>query len=306
MDYLVVVPELLDGARLDKAASELLDGVSRNTVQTLADNGKLLLNGNTASKKTIVRVGDSITAAIDAPQPIETLPEDIPLDIVYEDKHLLVVNEPKGMVVHPAVGNRTGTMVNALLAHCSDLSGINGVIRPGIVHRIDKDTTGLLIVAKDDAAHNGLAAQIKEHSFNREYAAIVHGRFKDESFTIDAPIGRSQGDRKKMCVTDRGSRNAITRVEVLEELGGFSYVKCILETGRTHQIRVHMAYIGHPVVGDLVYGPKKPPIHGTNGQCLHAKTIGFVHPITGEELFFDSELPDYFVSILEKLRKQHG
>ncbi|MEG1943652.1 MAG: RluA family pseudouridine synthase, partial [Angelakisella sp.] len=249
-----------------------------------------------------VKAGDSLAAVVPEPQLLSAKPEAIPLDIVYEDADLLVVNKPKGMVVHPAAGNYSGTLVNALLAHCGDsLSGINGVIRPGIVHRIDKDTTGLLIVAKNDMAHKGLSEQIKAHSFHREYSAIVHGRLKESRFTIDAPIGRSTADRKKMCITDKNARNAVTHVELVEELNGFSYVKCILETGRTHQIRVHMAYIGHPVAGDTVYGPKKAAITGSTGQCLHAGTIGFIHPRTGEQLFFTSPLPEYFEAFRSKL-----
>lgn len=302
MEYSDKVSDELEGLRIDRAATLLFPNLSRSLVQSLLASGGLLLNGRNVSKSVAVKTGDSITVSLDEPKPLETLPEDIPLDIVYEDEHLLVVNKPKGMVVHPAVGNRTGTLVNALLAHCGDsLSGINGVIRPGIVHRIDKDTTGLLVVAKNDTAHKGLAEQIKTHSFQREYAAIVHGGFKEQNFIIEAPIGRSSDDRKKMCVTTKGSRDAVTRVEVLEKLKSFSYIKCVLETGRTHQIRVHMAHIGHPVAGDPIYGPKKPLATGASGQCLHAQTIGFVHPVTGESLFFSSPLPNYFVNLLERL-----
>lgn len=303
MEWTAAVPPELAGQRLDQAAAKLFPELSRSAAQILCTQGNLLHNGIVVGKSLVVKEGDTITAIVAEPVTAQALPEDIPLNIVYEDDDLLVVNKPKGMVVHPAVGNPGGTLVNALLAHCgSSLSGINGVIRPGIVHRIDKDTTGLLIVAKNDLAHKGLAEQIKSHSFEREYAAIVHGRFKVPQFLIDAPIGRSTSDRKKMCVTDRNSREAITHVEVLEELRGFSYVKCVLETGRTHQIRVHMAYIGNPVAGDPVYGPKKSAVTGTNGQCLHARTIGFIHPRTGEQLFFSSPLPEYFEKLLEKLR----
>ncbi|MEG0942605.1 MAG: RluA family pseudouridine synthase [Angelakisella sp.] len=302
MEQVAIITAELVGERLDRAATVLFPELSRSTVQSLCSGGQLLLNGKAATKSLQVKQGDTISVTLPEPQQLETLPEDIPLDIVYEDDDLLVVNKPKGMVVHPAAGNYSGTLVNALLCHCGDsLSGINGVIRPGIVHRIDKDTTGLLIVAKNDIAHQGLSEQIKAHSFTREYAAIVHGRLKEPQFIIDAPIGRSVSDRKKMCITDRNSRNAITHVELLEELNGFSYVKCVLETGRTHQIRVHMAYIGHPVAGDTVYGPKKAAITGSTGQCLHARTIGFIHPRTGEELFFTSPLPIYFDNLLKKL-----
>ncbi|MEG2087540.1 MAG: RluA family pseudouridine synthase [Angelakisella sp.] len=299
-----IVPVELAGQRIDKVATVLFPELSRSAVQQLCQNGAMQLSNKAVGKSTLVKAGDCLTVALPELEVLETLAEDIPLEIVFEDDYLLVVNKPKGMVVHPAVGNQTGTLVNALLAHCgASLSGINGVIRPGIVHRIDKDTSGLLIVAKNDAAHRGLAAQIKEHSFRREYAAIVYGHFKVPQFVVDAPIGRSVSDRKKMCVTDKNSRHAVTRVEVLEELKSFSYIQCQLETGRTHQIRVHMAYLGHPVAGDTVYGPKKTAVTGTNGQCLHAKTIGFIHPITGQELYFSSDLPEYFTTLLEKLRK---
>ena len=300
----VAIGEELDGLRLDKALGIALaeEGLSRSAVQNLCQDGGVRVNGKPGGKSTLVKQGDLLTVALPDPVELEVLPEEIPLDIVYEDSWLLVVNKPKGMVVHPAPGNYTGTLVNALLWHCrGSLSGINGVIRPGIVHRIDKDTSGLLIVAKNDRAHQALAEQIKAHTFTREYEAIVHGHFRESSFTVDAPIGRSPGDRKKMAVTAKNSRNAVTHVEVLEELPGFSHIRCRLETGRTHQIRVHLAYLGHPVLGDVVYGPKKPALD-TRGQCLHARTIGFIHPGTGEELSFSSSLPDYFTTALEALR----
>ncbi len=298
---LVIAPEQ-EGQRLDKVLPEQTR-LSRSALQTLCENGGVLVNGRPAGKKQLLRAGDRVELSLPEPVELEVLPEEIPLDILYEDGWLLVVNKPKGMVVHPAPGNYTGTLVNALLWHCKgSLSGINGVIRPGIVHRIDKDTSGLLIVAKNDEAHRGLAEQIRAHSFTREYEAIVHGHFKEPSFTIDAPIGRSSSDRKKMCVTQRNARNAVTHVEVLGEYPGFSHIKCRLETGRTHQIRVHLAHLGHPVLGDLVYGPKKPALD-TAGQCLHARTIGFVHPGTGEELSFTSPLPAYFTAALERLKE---
>ena len=235
-------------------------------------------------------------------QPCEAQPQEIPLDIVYEDADLLVVNKPKGMVVHPAAGNPDGTLVNALLAHCPEgLSGINGVMRPGIVHRIDKDTSGLLIVAKNDRAHQGLAEQIKEHSFTRVYEAVVVGHLRETQGTVNAPIGRHPVHRKKMAVTERNSKHAVTHYTVLEEFPGYSYVRLQLETGRTHQIRVHMAYLGHPVSGDTVYGGAKQPPE-LQGQCLHARCIGFVHPVSGEYLEFDSGLPPYFEAYLTKLR----
>ena len=304
----VAIGEELDGLRLDKALGIALaeEGLSRSAVQNLCQDGGVRVNGKPGGKSTLVKQGDLLTVALPDPVELEVLPEEIPLDIVYEDGWLLVVNKPKGMVVHPAPGNYTGTLVNALLWHCrGSLSGINGVIRPGIVHRIDKDTSGLLIVAKNDRAHQALAEQIKAHTFTREYEAIVHGHFRESSFTVDAPIGRSPGDRKKMAVTAKNSRNAVTHVEVLEELPGFSHIRCRLETGRTHQIRVHLAYLGHPVLGDVVYGPKKPALD-TRGQCLHARTIGFIHPGTGEELFFSSSLPDYFTAALEALRARQA
>ncbi len=290
------------GLRIDKWLSEQTDiDLTRSAIAKLIESKKVSVNGKAVSKSYKIQTDDVVDVEI--PDPIESsvLPEDIPLDIVYEDSSLLVVNKPQGMVVHPAAGNYTGTLVNALLFRYKDeLSGINGVIRPGIVHRIDKNTSGLLIVAKTDKAHIGLAEQIKAHSFTREYEAICVGRFKDKSGTVDAPIGRDKRDRKKMCVTQSNSKNAVTHYEVLEEYSNHSYVKFRLETGRTHQIRVHCAYLGHPILGDDVYGK---PYQGCKGQCLHARKIGFVHPITSEYLEFTSELPEYFSKLLEKLRK---
>ncbi len=298
-DFLVT-DELL-GLRLDKAVSVLCSDLSRNSAQQLIESGNILVNGAVSNKKYSVSKGDIIS--IDFPEPVNLSiePEDISLDIVYEDEHLLVVNKPKGMVVHPAAGNYTGTLVNALLHHCGDsLSGINGVIRPGIVHRIDKDTSGLLVVAKSDIAHKGLAEQIKEHSFTRVYNTVVVGNIKDDFGTIDAPIGRHPKDRKKQAVTDKNSKNAITHFEVIKRYNGFTFLKVKLETGRTHQIRVHMAYRGTPVAGDVVYGnPKKT--YGLNGQCLNASTIGFVHPVTGDYLEFSTDLPDYFEDFLRRI-----
>lgn len=293
------------GERIDRYLMGQLDGISsRSAIQKLCEDGCVRLAEQCLSKNYKVRSGDSITVAIPDPVELDVTPENIPLDIIYEDPYLLVVNKPKGMVVHPAPGNYSGTLVNALLYHCRDeLSGINGVIRPGIVHRIDKDTSGLLIVAKTDAAHLGLAEQIKVHSFKRQYQAIAYGGFPQSSGTINAPIGRHKTDRKKMCVTPEHSREAITHYHVLESLGQFTHLQLQLETGRTHQIRVHLSYIGHPVAGDPVYGPKNV-ITELNGQCLHAKVIGFVHPITGEYLEFDSPLPDYFEKFLEKCRNR--
>lgn len=289
------------GERVDKFLAAQLDGLTRSGIQKLITAGSVLVGGKPADKNYKLRSGDVVDVTIPAPEVLDVRPQDIPVDIVYEDDSLLVVNKPKGMVVHPAAGNPDGTLVNALLYHCDGrLSSINGVIRPGIVHRIDKQTSGLLMVAKTDKAHNCLAQQIKEHSFTREYQAILTGRLKEKSGTINAPIGRSKYDRKKMCVTQLNSKEAVTHYEVLEEFGQYSLVKFRLETGRTHQIRVHSAYIGHPVLGDDVYGK---PFKGLEGQCLHAKKIGFVHPETEEYMEFDSELPQYFTAVLNRLRK---
>ncbi|WP_294482720.1 RluA family pseudouridine synthase [uncultured Ruminococcus sp.] len=289
------------GERIDKTLSELLTEMSRSALQKLVSEGYVLVNGKSVSKNYKMKNGDIVTVDIPEPEELKAEPQDIPIDIVYEDDSLLVVNKPQGMVVHPAAGNPDGTLVNALMYHCKGrLSSINGVIRPGIVHRIDKFTSGLLMVAKTDKAHNFLAEQIKDHSFTREYNAICVGRFKDLTGTVNEPIGRSKFDRKKMCVTYQNCKEAVTHYEVLEEFGQYSLVRFRLETGRTHQIRVHSAFIGHPVLGDDVYGKA---YKGLEGQCLHAKKLGFVHPESGEYMEFDSELPEYFVKVLEKLRK---
>ena len=296
-----IVTSEVAGSRLDKAITMLCPELSRNSAQQLIESGNILVNGTVCNKKYSVSEGDVVSIELPEPTNLSVEPENIPLDIVYEDEHLLVVNKPKGMVVHPAAGNYNGTLVNALLYHCGDsLSGINGVIRPGIVHRIDKDTSGLLVVAKNDAAHKGLAEQIKEHSFTRVYNTVVVGNIKDDFGTIDAPIGRHPKDRKKQAVIDKNSKNAVTHFEVLERYNGFTFLKVKLETGRTHQIRVHMAYRGTPVAGDVVYGnPKKT--YGLQGQCLNASTIGFIHPITGEYLEFTTDLPDYFKDFLRRI-----
>ncbi len=292
------------GKRLDKFIAENIPDVTRSSVVNLIESDNVLVNGKKQNKNYKLRINDIVSVIIPEPIEYEAKAENIPLDIVYEDSDLLVVNKPKGMVVHPAAGNYEGTLVNALLYHCKDdLSGINGVMRPGIVHRIDKNTSGLLIVAKNDKAHKHLAEQIKEHSFTREYEAVVWGNIKDDTGTVNAPIGRHPIDRKKMTVTERNSKNAVTHFEVLERLNGYTYIKCRLETGRTHQIRVHMAYLGHPVSGDDVYGVKKEKVN-FEGQCLHARKIGFIHPSSGEYMEFTSPLPEYFTKWLNTLRNR--
>ncbi len=295
------VTDEIRGERIDTAVSNVLPDLTRSAVQKLIADDNVLVNGNPIAKNYKVRVGDVVEIIIPEPTLMSAEPQDIPIDVLFEDDDMLVVNKPKGMVVHPAPGNPDGTLVNALMHHCAGtLSGINGVIRPGIVHRIDKDTSGLLIVAKNDFSHVNLAQQIKEHSFTREYRAVVHGNLKEDTGTISASIGRNPKDRKKMAVTDKNAREATTHYEVIERFPGYTYVKCRLETGRTHQIRVHMAYIGHPVAGDLVYGPKNTPTE-LKGQCLHAGLIGFVHPRSGEYIELSAPIPEYFEKFLRKL-----
>ena len=295
--------QTLEKIRVDKYLAEASEELTRSHAQKLIEDGLVTVNGQVASKKTAVTSGDVISFTLPDPQELEAKEENIPLEILYEDDALIVVYKPRGMVVHPANGNQEGTLVNALLYHCKGrLSSINGVVRPGIVHRIDKDTSGILLVAKTDAAHLSLAEQIKEHSVKREYVALLDGVIKHENGTVNKPIGRIEKDRKKMAITMRNSRNAITHYEVLERYAGYCLVKCRLETGRTHQIRVHMASLGHPVTGDTVYGSKKQKLF-QRGQLLHAKTIGFIHPTTGEYMEFTSELPSEFQEVLRKLKQ---
>ena len=289
--------------RLDKYLSDKLEDMTRSYLKKLiSDDKAVLVNGNPAKPNYKLKPGDIIELAVPEPIELEIKAENISLDIVYEDNDMLVVNKPQGMVVHPAAGNYTGTLVNALLYHCGDsLSGINGEKRPGIVHRIDKDTSGLLLVAKNDNAHQKLSSQIKEHSLTRAYKALVHGNIKQDSGRIDAPIGRHPSDRKKMTITDKNSREAVTNFRVLERYGRYTFVECILETGRTHQIRVHMSKNGHPIDGDKTYGVKKEEFNLT-GQLLHAYKVGFIHPVSGEYMEFVSELPDYYMNVLDRLR----
>ncbi len=296
------VDEDSSGERADKLLSAVLSDYSRSFTQNLFAENLVFCKGKAISKSFKVKAGDRLEFTVPEPKMLSLEPEDVELEIMYEDSDLLVVNKPRGMVVHPAPGNYSGTLVNALLNHCKgNLSGINGVIRPGIVHRIDKDTSGLLLVAKNDNAHVSLSAQIKEHSLLREYRAVIHGKLKEPSGIVDAPIGRSASDRKKMCVTDKNSKNAITHYEVLEEYKDFSFLRLRLETGRTHQIRVHMAYLGHPVAGDPVYGPKNG-VTKLGGQCLHAGLLGFVHPVSGEFIRTEAPLPDYFTDFIRRIK----
>ena len=299
----MILEASMDGERLDAFLSRSAEGLSRSAAQKLIADGNVRLNGSPARKNDRLRVGDSVELTIPEPREVDIAPKQMPLDIVYEDEDVAVINKPKGLVVHPAVGHQDDTLVNGLLYAMGDsLSGINGELRPGIVHRIDKDTSGLLAIAKNDLAHTVLASQLKDHSMARTYEAIVCGSFKEDSGTVDAPIGRHPTDRKKMCVTQRNSKSAVTHWEVVERFRGYTHIRCRLETGRTHQIRVHMAYIGHPILGDTVYGHKKPEL-GQDSQCLHAGALCFRHPRDGRPVMVFAPLPDYFQSVLDKLRK---
>lgn len=292
------------GVRMDVALTQLLEDVTRSAAQRLLEEGRVTCDGRTVKKNEKTVAGQVLTVDLPEPEAVDIVPQDIPLDIRYEDDDVIVLNKPKGLVVHPAAGHADGTLVNALLYHCAgSLSGINGELRPGIVHRIDKDTSGLLIVAKNDFAHQKLAAQLADHTLARTYEAIVCGGVKDDSGTIDAPIGRHPTDRKKMAVTEKNSRHAVTHYEVIARYRGYTHIRCRLETGRTHQIRVHMAYKGHPILGDMVYGHKKPEL-GMDSQCLHARELTFLHPRTDEPVTVRCELPEYFTEVLSKLIPQ--
>ena len=301
--YYYTVEKNESGTRIDRYLAEKDSGFSRSFIQKLLKDGQVTVGGKPAKSNYKVREDDSIHLEVPDSSEPDIVPEDIPLDILYEDEDVLIVNKPKGMVVHPAAGHYQGTLVNAVMAHCGDsLSGINGVMRPGIVHRIDKDTTGALLVCKNDTAHRDLAEQLKCHSIRRRYRAVVQGNLKEDEGTIEGPIGRHPTDRKKMAINYKNGKDAVTHYKVLERFGQATYVECRLETGRTHQIRVHMASIGHPLLGDTVYGSSKNPYH-LEGQALHAMILGFVHPRTCEYMEFTAPLPEYFVKLLSKLRK---
>lgn len=293
-----------EGERIDRYLADALPARSRSYIQKLIKDGLILVNGKPVKANYRLFCDDKVEVSIPELKEPNILPENIPLDILYEDKDIIIVNKPKQMVVHPAPGHYSGTLVNGLMYHCGkELSGINGTMRPGIVHRIDMDTTGSLVVCKNDLAHQSLSRQLKEHSICRIYEAVVHGNIKEDTGTVNAPVGRHPTDRKKMSVHAKNGREAVTHYKVLERFGAYTYVQCRLETGRTHQIRVHMSGIGHPLAGDVVYGPKKCPFPRLQGQTLHAKTLGIIHPKTGEYIEVNAPLPQYFVELLEQLRK---
>ncbi|MCI6693139.1 MULTISPECIES: RluA family pseudouridine synthase [unclassified Clostridium] len=300
--FLKITNEKDIGLRIDKYLSCNIQGKSRSFIQGLIDSGSVIVNEKKIKSNYKLRDKDLVEVVMPEPIELDVKPEKLDLNIIYEDKDIIVLNKPQGVVVHPAPGNYSGTLVNGLLYHCNDLSGINGVIRPGIVHRIDKDTSGILVIAKNDDAHNALAEQFKEHSIKREYYALVEGKFNNLEGTIDKPLGRNKKDRLKMAIVEDGKR-AVTHYKVLEQYNNnTSLIKCMLETGRTHQIRVHMSSIGHPLVGDPLYGSKKQKFK-LNGQVLHAKTLGFIHPTSKKYMEFDSELPKYYLDLLNLLRK---
>lgn len=295
------VAEEFEDMRIDRYLAEICPDLSRSYVQKLLKSGDVEADGVKVKPSYRVSAGEVVELEVQAPSEPEILAQDMDLDIVYEDEDVILINKPKGMVVHPAAGHYEGTLVNGLMAHCKDqLSGINGMLRPGIVHRIDKDTTGILIVCKNDMAHRSIAAQLKEHSITRRYQAIVCGVIREDEGTVDAPIGRHPTDRKKMCVNEKNGRHAVTHYRVLRRFAGYTYIECRLETGRTHQIRVHMASLHHPILGDAVYGPARCPFH-LEGQTLHAGVLGFVHPRTGQYMEFTAPLPEYFEQLLDRL-----
>ena len=292
-----------EGQRIDRYLSDELEDRSRSYIQKIMKEGYVKVNQKPVKSNYRLSFGDSVEVTLPEAKEPDIVPENIPLDILYEDQDIIMINKPKQMVVHPAPGHYSGTLVNALMYHCGDeLSGINGCMRPGIVHRIDMDTTGSLVVCKNDKAHQSLSEQLKVHSIRRIYVAIVHGNIKEDSGTVNAPIGRHPTDRKKMSTHCKNGRDAVTHYKVLERFGDYTYIQCELETGRTHQIRVHMASIGHPLVGDEVYGPKKCPFKGLQGQPLHARTLGIIHPTTGKYLEVNAPLPEYFIELLDRLR----
>ena len=305
-DEILLIQAEESGERIDALLAHTVEGLSRSAAQRLLEEGNVLLHGQPVRKNYKCVAGDCFEVCLPPPEDVELVPQDIPLAVAYEDGDLIVVNKPRGLVVHPAPGHPDGTLVNALLFHCGDsLSGIGGEKRPGIVHRIDKDTSGLLIVAKNDFAHQALSEQLKDRSLSRTYEAVVRGTLREDSGTVDRPIGRHPTDRKRMAVTEKNSRPAVTHWEVIARYRGYTHVRCHLETGRTHQIRVHMASIGHPLLGDFTYGAPSPE-KGLEGQCLHARQLRFVHPRTGETVLIESELPDYFTQVLARLGEEIG
>ena len=305
MMELTILTAVESGERVDAWLAGQLPGMTRSAVQRLLENGSVTLNGAAVKKNYKVAAGDTFVVAAEPVLELPLIPQNIPLDVVFEDEDVIVVNKPRGMVVHPAPGHPAGTLVNALMYHCGDsLSGVGGAKRPGIVHRIDKDTSGLIIAAKNDMAHLALSAQLADRSLSRVYEAVAAGNFREDSGTVDAPIGRHPNERKKMAVTSQNSRPAVTHWEVLARYRGYTHIRCKLETGRTHQIRVHMAYIGHPLLGDEVYGHARLPEKGLTGQCLHARELKFIHPRTGESVYLETDLPPYFREVLDRLGQE--